>query len=116
MVQKIIQNIMDNLTATQYQPNKTAEIEAIKKCKGGIMKNIKLIRVDLKLILRNNGIYLIGIKTAKPNKGGFKEFKRTLLEWITCVLAENPKAKVNTLIAIPYNIFMNQNLTLDGQW
>ena len=43
------------------------------------------------------------IKTAKPNKGGFKEFKRTLLEWTAVVLAENPNAKVNTLIAIPYN-------------
>lgn len=40
---------------------------------------------------------------SKPNKGGFKEFKRTLLEWTACILAENPKAKINTLIAIPYN-------------
>jgi len=48
-------------------------------------------------------MFLIDIKTAKPNKGGFKEFKRTLLEWTACVLAENPNAKVNTLIAIPYN-------------
>ncbi|MDR1244919.1 MAG: TdeIII family type II restriction endonuclease, partial [Endomicrobium sp.] len=34
---------------------------------------------------------------------GFKEFKRTLLEWTAAILAENPKAKVSTLIAIPYN-------------
>jgi len=25
------------------------------------------------------------------------------LEWIACVLADNPQANVNTLIAIPYN-------------
>ena len=43
------------------------------------------------------------IKTAKPNAGGFKEFKRTLLEWVAVFLANNPKAKINTLIAIPYN-------------
>lgn len=42
-------------------------------------------------------------KTAKPNVGGFKEFKRTLLEWVATVFAENPKTKVNTIIAIPYN-------------
>lgn len=42
-------------------------------------------------------------KTAKPNAGGFKEFKRTLLEWVAAILAENPKVKVNTFIAIPYN-------------
>jgi len=41
--------------------------------------------------------------TTSVIKGGFKEFKRTLLEWVAVVLAENPKADVNTLIAIPYN-------------
>ncbi|MFA7402147.1 MAG: TdeIII family type II restriction endonuclease, partial [Bacteroidales bacterium] len=40
---------------------------------------------------------------AKPNKGGFKEFKRTLLEWVAVSLAQNKEAKINTLIAIPYN-------------
>ena len=43
------------------------------------------------------------IKTAKPNVGGFREFKRTLLEWTAALLTENPKANVQTLIAIPYN-------------
>ena len=33
----------------------------------------------------------------------FKGFKRTLLEWAAIQLYENPKANVNTLIAIPYN-------------
>ena len=32
-----------------------------------------------------------------------KGFKRTLLEWTAAELANNPKAEVNTLIAIPYN-------------
>jgi type II restriction enzyme len=35
--------------------------------------------------------------------GGFREYKRTLLEWAAAELAANPKAKINTLIAIPYN-------------
>ena len=48
-------------------------------------------------------IYLFDIKTAKPNAGGFKEFKRTLLEWVAVTLAINPKANVQTIIAIPYN-------------
>ena len=46
---------------------------------------------------------MFDIKTAKPNAGGFKEFKRTLLEWVAAVLADTPDAKVNSLIAIPYN-------------
>ena len=46
---------------------------------------------------------MFDIKTAKPNAGGFKEFKRTLLEWVAVILAVNPNAKINSLIAIPYN-------------
>lgn len=52
----------------------------------------------------NSGeLFLIDLKTAKPNAGEFKGFKRTLLEWAGVVLYNNPKAKVNTLLAIPYN-------------
>ncbi|MDP2172805.1 MAG: TdeIII family type II restriction endonuclease [Candidatus Cloacimonadaceae bacterium] len=57
----------------------------------------------MKLIASTGAIYLIDIKTAKPNAGGFKEFKRTLLEWAAATLADNPEAEVHTLIAIPYN-------------
>lgn len=44
------------------------------------MKNINPTMADLKLISKNDEVYLIDIKTVKPNKGGFKEFKRTLLD------------------------------------
>jgi len=69
----------------------------------GTMQRVKPTKVDIWLQNHQNEIFLIDIKTAKPNKGGFKEFKRTLLEWTACILAENPQANVNTLIAIPYN-------------
>lgn len=99
-----IQKIMDNLTSATTKPNKEKEIEIIRKvCQAGEMRAIKLTKVDVYLESNDNEIYLIDIKTAKPNKGDFKEFKRTLLEWAAVVLAENPKAKINTLIAIPYN-------------
>lgn len=102
--QRVIQDIMDNLTAANIKPNKIEEIEAIRKvCREGEMQTVKPTKVDVLLESHNNELFLIDIKTAKPNKGGFKEFKRTLLEWAACVLAENPKAKVNTFIAIPYN-------------
>jgi type II restriction enzyme len=48
------------------------------------------------------------LKTAKPNVSNFKDFKRTLLEWVAIALAENPNAKVNSLIAIPYNPYEPQ--------
>lgn len=102
--QRVIQDIMDDLTAAHSKPNKTSEIEAIRKvAQAGNMKTVKSTKVDIWLESNDNEFYFFDIKTAKPNKGGFKEFKRTLLEWTACVLAENPQAKINTLIAIPYN-------------
>jgi len=99
-----IQKIMDNLTSATSKPDKEKEIEIIRKvCQSGEMRKVKPTKVDVYLESKEGEIYLIDIKTAKPNKGGFKEFKRTLLEWTAVVLAENPKAKINTLIAIPYN-------------
>jgi type II restriction enzyme len=99
-----IQKIMDDLTAANNKPDKQKEIEIIRKvCQKGEMRTVKPTRVDVYLESNDGEIYLFDIKTAKPNKGGFKEFKRTLLEWVATVLSENPKAKINTLIAIPYN-------------
>jgi type II restriction enzyme len=99
-----IQKIMDELTAANKKPDKKEEIEIIRKvCRKGKMRTVKPTRVDVYLETYDNEIYLIDIKTAKPNKGGFKEFKRTLLEWTAIFLSEQPDAKINTIIAIPYN-------------
>ena len=59
--------------------------------------------VDVFIETFDNELFLFDIKTAKPNAGNFKEFKRTLLEWVATILAETPEIKVNSLIAIPYN-------------
>jgi len=99
-----IQKIMDELTAANKKPDKEKEIEIIRRvCQKGEMRTVKPTKVDVYLEDHDSEIYLFDIKTAKPNKGGFKEFKRTLLEWSATILAKNPKAKINTLIAIPYN-------------
>ena len=100
----VIQNIMDGLTTATASPDKPTEIEAIRRvCQSGEMRPAKLTRVDVKLVARDGSIYLFDLKTAKPNAGGFKEFKRTLLEWTAAALAANPAANVQTFIAIPYN-------------
>ncbi|MEG0499657.1 MAG: TdeIII family type II restriction endonuclease [Rikenellaceae bacterium] len=102
--QLVIQDIMNNLAIASISPCKPEEIEAIRAvCQSGEMKRVKPTKVDVKLIGNDGKIYLIDIKTAKPNAGSFKEFKRTLLEWVAVTLAENPQAKVSTMIAIPYN-------------
>lgn len=107
--QQVIQNIIDNLTTASTTPNKIQEIQAIRDaCQRGEMKTVKPVKVDLKLTANDGTIYLFDIKTAKPNAGGFKEFKRTLLEWVAVTLAVNPTINVQTLIAIPYNPYEPQ--------
>jgi type II restriction enzyme len=107
--QRVIQNIMDDLTTANTVPNKIQEIQTIKEvCQKGEMKTVRPTKVDLRLTANDGAIYLIDIKTAKPNAGSFKEFKRTLLEWIAATLAANPKANIRTLIAIPYNPYEPQ--------
>jgi len=100
----LIQNIMDGLATANTSPNKPDEISAIRRvCQSGEMRTVKLTKVDVKVVGHDGAIFLFDIKTAKPNAGGFKEFKRTLLEWVAATLATNPIANVQTLIAIPYN-------------
>ena len=106
---RVIQNIINGLATASISPNKTEEINAIRAvCRQGKMINVRLTKVDIKLVAQNGTIYLFDIKTAKPNAGGFKEYKRTLLEWIAATLASNPTADVQSLIAIPYNPYEPQ--------
>ena len=99
-----IQKIIDGLTTAEASPNKIEEIERIRKVtQKGKMVKVKPTKIDLMFESKDGEYFLFDIKTAKPNAGGFKEFKRTLLEWVAVMLADNPKAKINTLIAIPYN-------------
>jgi len=98
-----IQQIMDKLV-TSGEPNKNKEVEAIRAvCQKGLPRNVKPTLVDLYLETNENKLFLFDLKTAKPNAGGFKEFKRTMLEWVAVTLVDNPQAEVSTLIAIPYN-------------
>ena len=100
--QKTIQKIIDGLITAKTVPDKEKETEMIRKvCQRGEMIKVKPTRIDLMVESKNGEFFLFDIKTAKPNAGGFKEFKRTLLEWIAVFLTNNPKARVNTLIAIP---------------
>ena len=102
--QFVIQKIMDNLTSANSKPDKKKEIEMIREvAQKGNLRKVKPTKVDVFLEDNRGEIFLFDIKTAKPNKGGFKEFKRTLLEWVAVTLANDPKAKVNTIVAIPYN-------------
>jgi len=98
-----IDRIIDSLIIGRKRPDKYEEIKRLKdKLFIGGKRKVKLTRVDL-YCERENEIYLFDIKTAKPNKGSFLEFKRTLLKWVAAILTLNPEKNVNSLIAIPYN-------------
>ena len=98
-----IQRIMNELTIGKT-PNKTEEISPIREvCKAGKMNKLKTVKVDLFVRGNDGKIHLFDLKTAKPNISNFKDFKRTLLEWIAIFLSKDDMADVHSYIAIPYN-------------
>lgn len=101
--QNEIQHIINELTIGG-NPNKINEIERIRRvCRNGKINKLKTVKVDLFVKSKDGLVHLFDIKTAKPNISNFKDFKRTLLEWIAIYLFKNPSACVNSYIAIPYN-------------
>ncbi|MCL0059971.1 TdeIII family type II restriction endonuclease [Dehalococcoidia bacterium] len=103
LAQTEINHIMNELTVG-HTPNKKEEIEKIRKvCNKGAMNKIKTVKVDLFVQCDDGTVHLFDLKTAKPNISNFKDFKRTLLEWVAIFLLKHPDAKVNSYIAIPYN-------------
>ncbi|ASQ31305.1 type II restriction endonuclease, TdeIII family [Campylobacter avium LMG 24591] len=101
--QRVIQDIMDSLESGNSKPCKADEMQKILAvAKSGEVSEIKPTKVDL-FLQKDKNVYLIDIKTAKPNKGGFKEFKRTLLTWVASFAHNNPNIDIHALIAIPYN-------------
>jgi len=98
-----IQHIMNELT-TGKNPNKVEEIERIGKvATSGKLNKLRTVKVDLFVMSDDGTVHLFDLKTVKPNIGNFKDFKRTLLEWVAIYLSKHPDAKVNSYIAIPYN-------------
>lgn len=102
--QAIIQNIINHLSDASSQPSKSDEIDAIRQVyQTGEMAKLKTTRADIVLEDMQGAVYLFDLKTAKPNAGMFKEFKRTLLEWVAIYLIDHSPSQIHTAIAIPYN-------------
>jgi type II restriction enzyme len=102
--QQQIQTIIDELVIADRESSKSVETEEIREvCRTGDLKTVKLTQVDVWLESHEGELFLIDLKTVKPNKGDFQKFKRTLLEWTAAELAKDPEVVVNTMIGIPYN-------------
>jgi len=107
--QKVIQDIINDLSVGGSNSNEAAETEKIRAAsQKGKMNALKVVKADLFMQDKRGTIYLFDLKTAKPNASGFKDHKRTLLEWRAITFAQNPQADVKSLIAIPYNPYEPQ--------
>ncbi|MDR0664654.1 MAG: TdeIII family type II restriction endonuclease [Helicobacteraceae bacterium] len=105
--QQNVQAIINSLTVNP-RPDKLQELEILRQSLSGIKNTLKPAKIDLFLETKSGEQYLFDLKTAKPNKGDFQKYKQTLLEWAGIAYTKNQDAKVNTLIAIPYNPYEPQ--------
>lgn len=106
--QKVVTEIINGLSIGGVA-DKCKEIEQIRNaCSSDDLTRVKPVKADLYLETDSGEIYLFDIKTVKPNKSNFKDFKRTLLEWCAITLTNDPNCRINSLIAIPYNSYEPQ--------
>ena len=99
-----IQSIMNGLGHKDSASDKLGEIQRIRKvATSGEMVTFKPTIIDLMFESDTGERYLFDLKTAKPNRGNIKEYKRTLLEWVATTFLDDPRRQVNTCLAIPYN-------------
>lgn len=101
--QSQIQTIINRLRNANEESNKPLETQEIRRVgQTGTLVEVNLTQVDIWLESHEGELFLIDLKTVKPNKSDFEKFKRTLLEWTAAELARKPEAIVNTIIGIPY--------------
>ena len=102
--QQKITEIVNNLT-TGGIPNKLDDLKLLRNSLTGKINSLKPAKVDLFVEDKNGEQYLFDIKTVKPNKGNFENFKQTLLTWVGIAMTNDKNVKINTLLGITYNPF-----------
>lgn len=104
-----IDSIMRELRSASRKPNKEQETEEILSIanKGNMGRKINK-RVDLFVEAKDGTEHYYEIKTAKPNINEFTSIKKQLLEWVAMRGSDDPKIKIKTIVAIPYNPYEPQ--------
>ena len=98
-----ITNIMNGLSAGSRSPNHAVEIEQIsRQAQSGELIKKNMRKVDI-FLTKEDSVYLVDLKTAKPNMAGFEKYKQDMLEWASTILYTEPDKNVRVVIAIPYN-------------
>ena len=102
--QAVITDIMNGLSGSTISPDHKSEMERIAEVakEGKLVKKDDMPLVDV-FLSNKNKVFLIDLKTVKPNKGDGREYKRTLMEWSAASMYRNPNASVEAIIAMPYN-------------
>ena len=104
-----IDSIMRNLKSATNKPDKGRETKEVLfvSQKGNMGKKLKK-RVDLYVVGKDGTENYFEVKTAKPNINEFTGIKKQLLDWVAMRGSINPKLKINTMVAIPYNPYEPQ--------
>ena len=100
-----ISSIMGDLSAAVSTPDVVSERERIREAlrESSETVNEGSVKVDLRLADEDGVVYLIDLKTVKPNKGSIETYKRQLLNWFAKEIEEFSGSDVHTAIALPYN-------------
>ena len=103
--QDAITQIMHSLIRATARPNHAAEVAQISKfaqSQNGNPVAKKLRKVDI-FLSKGNQVFMIDLKSVKPNISGFEKHKQDMLEWVAAILYKDLGAVVRTIIAMPYN-------------
>ena len=100
---QVVDDIIIGISNSEWKSNTEEELELLRDvCRKGELKEVKTPKVDV-LLEKGETIYMIELKTAKPNKGLWESMKRQLLTWSAQYLNTFPEADVYPLVGIPYN-------------
>jgi len=117
-MKQLVDLIMRELRSASRKPDKDKEVKEILSLaqKGEMGKKLKK-RVDLFVIDKDGVENYFEIKSAKPNINEFTGIKKQLLDWVAMRGSIDPKVKIKTIVAIPYNPYEPQQYerwTLQG--
>ena len=103
--QSEIGTIVGELTAANMEPNSNLETARVQRAMRTTtdLASVRDVKCDIRLVESGTTVYLIDLKTVKPNRSSIVEYKRQILSWFAKESRRRPGLTVKTAIALPYN-------------
>lgn len=101
----IVSNLIDDLRNKRIEPSAVREYQKLRNSTVSLRDSIErdTVKVDL-FLRRGRDLFLIDLKTVKPNKSGILDYKRQILEWVAQGFAQfGTKYNIQSAVAMPYN-------------